>query len=292
MDDKYTFLRIVEQTSTSSVYEVMCKSTKRHLSIRRFYAPVDGCVQEWKQAFYSIMSQLARVQHTNVSQIIEADIDADGAYMITDYASCSKLHIKYSGGMQIEDFQTFVSHGLCALSALHEKQLIHGRIGYDSFELQHLREGHENFLLKDYGIRKIAPFTEGKKRTNEMPSNPVFSAPEHFENGFLDEKTDLYMFGQLCYVMLAGFHPIAGKTVAQAREMHLNHSYPMLSDYLSNIPSAIVNWIERLTQPNAEDRPESAEAALIQFYQIAPKPVETTEVRTHSSALQKVTLAS
>lgn len=273
MDDKYIFLQIIEQTHTSTAYEVMCKKTKRHLSIRRFVMPTDDSRGEWVEAFFSIMTQLARVQHHHVSCLIEADIDEDGAYLITDYTPTSKLYKKFASGMGIEMFKTFVSHGLCALSALHEKSLIHGRLSYSSFELQHNKDKSEDFILKDFGVRRIEPFTKKRKRTNEVPTNLVFASPEHFAHESLDAQTDLYMFGQLCYVLLAGFHPIAGLPVKQAEQMHSKHSYPRLDAYFPDFPTEIVDWIESLTQPKKSLRPASAEEALLKFYEIAPKPV-------------------
>lgn len=262
MDQRFEFLRLIGKGSTGGVYEAVCKQTKRKFAIRRFYSDDGEYRKGWEDEFLSIMEHLAEINHPNVVPVIEAALDEDGAYMISEYFPSALLSEKFPDKMDIDSFLLFAEQGISALGALHSVGVVHGRLGYDSFIISRLPNGHMKFVLKDYGLRRIAPMIQGIDPSTRLPTDPVFIAPELFSTGIVEPQTDLYMFGQLCYILLAGYHPMAGKDIDTVAIMHFEHSYKNLYEQDPNIPGAISKWVDYLTQPDAENRPESAVDAL------------------------------
>ena len=95
------------------------------------------------------MNQLSAVNHPNVVPVIEAKLDEDGAYMVTEYHPTQKLVEAFPEGMDIETFLVFVDHSLGAFRALHDAEIVHGRLSYDSFLISFLPDNHFKFTLKD-----------------------------------------------------------------------------------------------------------------------------------------------
>ena len=108
----------------------------------------------------------------------------------------------------------------------------------------------------------MAPLIQGHDPAGQLPTNPIFIAPELFETGIVDERTDLYMLGQLYYILLTGCHPISGKDVDSAAIMHFNHDYKSVAEQNPEIPRYISDWVDNLTQPEQAKRPASVQDAI------------------------------
>lgn len=290
MDDRFDIVRLIGKGATGGVYEAICKKTGKRYSIRRFYDEDGNYRSGWEDEFLAVMQQLAQINHPNVLPVIEADLDEDGAYLISDYHPTAVLHRKYKLGMPLETFYRFVKDGLSALIALHDANIVHGRIHYASFMVCHSKNNEEFYVLKDYGLRRIAPLIQGIDPADTLPTHPVFITPEHFDDGYIDDRSDLYMFGQLCYFLLLGHHPIAQLSLEEAAEMHLSRNYPAVHHYRSEIPQPISDWVSWLTNVDPNNRPNNAEEAFNHFLSILsskeptptnPKPLSAARVITN-----------
>lgn len=268
MDDRFTFKHLIGKGPTGGVYKAVCKTTGTICTVRRFYPPEGEFKEGWKEEFLEIMQRLSTTQNPHITPIYEASIDEDGAYLISEYNPSLNLSQAYPAGMSMKTFMIFAKDGLSALNSLHAVGIVHGRLGYDSFIISKLANENTKFVLKEFGLRRIASMLQGIDPFELLPSNPVFLAPEHFSTGIVQSQTDLYMFGQLCYLMLAGCHPLAGNTLEDTAAMHAMHNYATVSEIDPDIPQEFSDWVDSLTHPEIDKRPQNAIEAVCQLESI------------------------
>lgn len=265
MQERFEIIKLIGKSVTGGVYEAICKQTGKNYTIRRFFDEFGDYRSGWEEDFLAEMQQLQQIQHPNILSVIESGMDEDGAYVISEHHISTPLHRHYPEGMPLRLFYQFVKEGLYALIALHEAGIVHGRLGYASFHTKNLKNGEHCYLLKDYGLRTIAPYIQGIDPALTLPTYPVFLTPEHFNDQYIDDQTDLYMFGQLCYYLLIGDHPIKDDDLEEAARMHLEKDYPPPKHFRSAIPSCISGWVEWITNVQPSHRPSDCYEALNHF---------------------------
>ena len=97
-----------------------------------------------------------------------------------------------------------------------------------------------NVLSKERGIELKLAFI-APEQTGRMPAEP-------------DSRTDIYSLGILFYLMLCGETPFDGPTPLDVMQNVLNKRIPPVSSKRIDIPEALSNVIQRMTQKKIEER--------------------------------------
>jgi len=288
MSERYEITRLIGKGATGGVYQAEDTTTGETVLVRRFFSN-DGCTDtaHWELQFKEVIEQLSQVNHPNVTPVIEAGFDDDGAFVTTPFAETKAIHKIYDDGMDLDTFFVCARQLLEAIAALHAARLVHGNIGYESFIVK--PGSPPTFILKDYGLRRIAPLIQGRNPIKIHPSSPSIMAPEHFEGDVVDQQTDIYMIGQLLYILICGGHPLAAASIDEARTSHLEHNYPMVHLIEPDIPISISRWIDSLTQPNKSDRYASAYSAIRALEDIRHELAEQEATPQNASPVEDAT---
>ncbi|MBK8039276.1 MAG: serine/threonine protein kinase [Verrucomicrobiaceae bacterium] len=88
------------------------------------------------------------------------------------------------------------------------------------------------FVIADLGNAQALPV-----ETHQLRGSVHFMAPECFEGGRLDERTDLYALGCVFYFALTGRLPVEGELAPQVITAHLQHRVEPLE-------GAVGEWID------------------------------------------------
>ncbi|CAI6335070.1 unnamed protein product [Periconia digitata] len=159
--------------------------------------------------------------------------------------------------------RTFLDFAVGAAECLeilhHGHELVHGEIRGDAFHFSEdgtvrmfnfgsgarafengLTSAGWNILSKERGVEMKLAFI-APEQTGRMPAEP-------------DSRTDLYSLGILFYLMLCGETPFDGPTPLDVMQNVLNKRIPPVSSKRIDIPEALSNVIQRMTQRNIEDR--------------------------------------
>lgn len=136
---------------------------------------------------------------------------------------------------------------LAALSSIHQRGLIHRDIKPSNILVRESGAERWQPLLIDFGIVKDLKATESLTETNRAPGfSPEYGAPElHRSSG--SARSDLYSLGVTMLFALTG----------RALPAKGPNDFEGVS-----VPRALDRVIRRLTDPDPEARPESAEAVL------------------------------
>ncbi len=155
------------------------------------------------------------------------------------------------------------------------------------------------FKLLDFGIAKYcpAPTTQTTDVEGSVMGTVYFMAPEQFERGTLDQRTDLYSLGCSYYHALTGNYPFTADSAAGVMAAHLTHAPGPLAEWRPDLPAAVVDWVLRLMSRLPEDRPDSAAQALALFKlalqppaRPLPKPAVSANPHVSRPVIQPVRL--
>jgi hypothetical protein len=141
----------------------------------------------------------------------------------------------------------------------HERGIVHGDLKPSNLFLT--RNGELRIL--DFGAAQTivkAPTTPGVSKAPATYGTPAYASCEQLEGRGADPSDDLYAFAVICFQLLAGVHPFAGRPATQARNYDVKANRPRgltgdqwrvlqggLSWHRSGRSMPVHAWVRRLT---------------------------------------------
>ncbi|KAF2687868.1 hypothetical protein K458DRAFT_360637 [Lentithecium fluviatile CBS 122367] len=170
--------------------------------------------------------------------------------------------LQFKGGIPLLTFLDFAIGATECLEILHHgHEIVHGEIRGDAFHFAEdgtvkminfgsgarsfengLTSAGWNTLSKELGVEMKLAFI-APEQTGRLPAEP-------------DSRTDIYSLGVLFYSMLCGATPfeLTGATPLDVMQNVLSKRIPPVSSKRMDIPEALSNVIQRMTQKHIEDR--------------------------------------
>lgn len=183
--------------------------------------------------------------------------------------------LKHEGAFSVDDAYAATRDVACALSALHEKGIIHRDVSAGNVVIPHTTSGTIHAWLIDFGIAR--KYQDGLSQDTICAGTNGFASPEQY--GFMqsDARSDIYALGKLLGAMLTGYLPyesayapaLASKTVPsdfrrvveKACAFEPSKRYQNIKQMQSDMDHALLAY-KFHTDSNAETPPaESPDAA-------------------------------
>lgn len=216
----------------------------------------------------------SRLRHRNIVTV-EDFVEEDGQlYLVMEFINGKNLaalekELRARTVVFPADAGTFVAwEVLAALRAAHTARGTEG----ESLDLVHRDVSPSNVLvsysgevkLTDFGIARAAGqqhVTEERAVVGKFAYMPL----EQLRGGIVDGRADLFALGVTLFELLTRVRPFGGSDPNPSYEdffaAQLANNPPRLRDLRDDLPSALVNVIERMIQPNAAKRfPSAADA--------------------------------
>jgi serine/threonine protein kinase len=274
---RYELLEQLGQGGSGVVYKAMDLQLQRPVAIKRLMrSPGAGETHEDAGQLRQEALSLSALQHPNIVTIHDIGTDEDGPYVVMEYLEGQTLEQVVEGApLPLEEFATLVQDTLGGLGAAHARGMLHRDLKPSNIMLVWLPTCEMRFKLLDFGIAKYcpAPTTQTTDVEGSVMGTVYFMAPEQFERGTLDQRTDLYSLGCSYYHALTGNYPFTADSAAGVMAAHLTHAPGPLAEWRTDLPPAVVEWVLRLMSRLPEDRPDSAAQALALFKLALQPPV-------------------
>lgn len=184
-------------------------------------------------------------------------------YKFTKHQSNWQSHTsqrKPNLGVPLLTFLDFAVGATECLEILHHgHQIVHGELRGDAFHFAEsgivkminfgsgarsfengLTSAGWNTLSREVGIELKLAFI-APEQTGRMPAEP-------------DSRTDIYSLGVIFYTMLCGTTPFDGATALDVMQNVISKRIPPVSSQRMDVPEALSQVIQRMTQRNIEDR--------------------------------------
>jgi serine/threonine protein kinase len=125
-------------------------------------------------------------------------------------------------------------------------------------------------LLTDFGVAKAITGTTRKQ--SAVKGKVPYMAPEHLRAESLDGRADLFSLGVVLFEALAGERPYEGPHDPATIMLILKGDHRPLTQLAPDAPPGLCRVIERLLEPDSEDRPQNAAELIEELDEFAPSP--------------------
>ena len=146
-------------------------------------------------------------------------------------------------------------------------------------------DGRGHVYLSDFGLTLEASSSARLTQSGEWIGTVDFMAPEQFEGGHVDGRTDVYALGCLLHAMLSGHPPFRRATVVATLLAHLRDRPPQPSA-TAGVPSSFDGVIARALAKRPSDRYSSAGELVEAAVSAAESAVGGPGVATGSALMQ------
>lgn len=220
----------------------------RELAAVKVLLPNVSADESRKRRFDEEYRSLARISHRNVLRPIEHGEVAGFPYIVTEWLGGKTLgdvvnDVRHSKKeLRFELIRRWFLDCCDGLVAIHSAGLVHRDIKPANILLTDTGRA----VVADLGIAKLLEEGEGLTTTALAPGTFDYMAPEQLRSSSVDARADQYSLGVTFYEIATGRTPKGSWTSAS----NVNRDIPPYFDLL----------LERLLQPNREDRFASMDA--------------------------------
>ncbi len=247
----YRFMRRLGSTEHSGVYLAERESThlKVVLKVLR-QTPEHGEGVGAFDRFLQEYETIADMDHPNIVRIYDLGVSDTHAHIAMEYLDGGDLRLKIENGMQERDAVRFLRQIASALSAVHQKHVLHRDLKPGNIMLR--KDG--SVALIDFGLAKRVRLEVAITDKGEIFGTPYYMSPEQGHGGDVDERSDIYSLGVIFFEMLTGEKPYKGGTAMGIIYKHARAPVPLLPPRLSRFQSLINMMLAK----KPEDRVQTA----------------------------------
>ncbi len=271
-EDRYDIIHLIHKGRAGGVYRAEDTLLHREVAMRRLYSETGSTdISFYKDDFITISQQIAALEHPGITKVLDAGIDSDGAYIISEINEGHSLleMLKARHPFRETEGLEIIAQILEALDYAHQHQFYHGSINLTSISLEQRARGGYRSTITDLGLSHLASFIHGVDCPSSYLADPTMIAPEIHQGSPPSALTDLYSCGHLCYTILIGTHPFINLPREEVYQKNQRDLIPKLTD-ISEISPATSQWVHQLIQAKKSNRTPSIKEA------IATIPITTT----------------
>jgi len=268
MSNRYEIRDQIGKGGLGAVYKAFDTQLQREVAIKRVLSPDQATEEEVKEAARKLIEEaqtLSCLNHPNIVTVFDVGQDEQGGFVVMELLRGETLDETISRGVLTrEDFVEVVYQTMEALIAAQASDVIHRDIKPTNIMVIWQASGKFQLKILDFGLAKFSktPSVQTMDQEESVLGSIFFMAPEQFERGELDARTDLYQMGCVYYNALTGQYPFNGDTAPQVMNAHLQHKVIPLDQIRPDLPPAICQWVMWLINRDIDHRPVDARDAL------------------------------
>ena len=164
---------------------------------------------------------LSRLEHPNVVTIYDyGEMTSGEPYLVLQFVDGGNLReVIRPGGVELERAAQIIRQVSNALTAAHDKGILHRDLKPDNVMLQ-TRDGEERVVVIDFGIAQVQDSVIAPKTVVTATAGTMYyMSPEQLTAGALTPASDTYGLGVIAYELVTGEKPFTPKSPFQLLEM-------------------------------------------------------------------------
>ena len=234
-----------------TVYRGLIESLNREVSIRLIKP--ESINPGRRKRIVEHAQNATKVEHRNVAEIITADEEPEGIYIVSRYVQGESLRERLSKDGRIpqeEALEIGLQVGR-ALRAGHDVEIYHGDLNPRNIILDDSGQA----VVADFGLLKSTEIDrEADSSQSLLMGTPQYMAPEQFDAKPADARTDMYTLGVLLYEMLSGMLPFDGSTPFAIRDAHEKGSPKSITEIDRELNSTVAKLVNKMISREPENR--------------------------------------
>ncbi len=268
MSNRYEILEQIGKGGLGAVYKALDTQLQREVAIKRVLSTEHASEEEVEEAASKLMAEaqtLSSLNHPNIITVFDVGQDEKGGFVVMELLKGETLDETVERGVLTQDdFIEVVYQTMEALIAAQASDVIHRDIKPTNIMVIWQASGKFQLKILDFGLAKFSktPSVQTMDQEESVLGSIFFMAPEQFERGELDARTDLYQMGCVYYNALTGQYPFNGDTAPQVMNAHLQHKVIPLEQVRPDLSPSIAQWVMWLINRDIDHRPADAREAL------------------------------
>ncbi len=268
MSSRYEIREQIGKGGLGAVYKAFDTQLQREVAIKRVLTAGQATDEEVQEAADKLIAEaqtLSSLNHPNIITVFDVGQDDQGGFVVMELLKGETLDETVERGVLTqEDFTEVVYQTMEALIAAQANDVIHRDIKPTNIMVIWQASGKFQTKILDFGLAKFSktPSVQTMDQEESVLGSIFFMAPEQFERGELDARTDLYQMGCVYYNALTGQYPFNGETAPQVMNAHLQHKVVPLDQIRPDLSPSICQWVMWLINRDIEHRPADARDAL------------------------------
>jgi len=274
--ERYVIVERIGTGGTGTVFKALDRyraslpDAEQHVALKVLHVGSESPDQAMKDLARELHSGRA-LSHRNIVRIYELDRDQEIVFFTMELLDGELLRdfidrMRPNPIPRSQAWQIIRQLG-DGLQHAHDRGIVHGDLKPQNLFLT--RNGELRIL--DFGAAQTVvtpPPTHGVSETQATYGTPAYASCEQLEGRAADPSDDLYEFAVICFQLLAGMHPFAGRPATQARNYDVRANRPVgltgdqwrvlqagLSWHRSGRSMPVHAWVRRLTRDVAPGVP-------------------------------------
>ncbi len=259
----YRIVRTLGRGGMSVVYLAEHDWLQRKVALK-VLAPQLAEDERFRERFVRESRLAASLDHPNVIPIYEAGGSGGDLFIAMRYVEGTDLRglLHDGGALEPDRALGILRQVAAALDAAHEQGLVHRDVKPGNVLLAQPRGSGPDVhvYLSDFGLTRRSASDSGVTGTGQFVGTLDYAAPEQFQGGVPDARTDVYSLGCVLFECLTGRPPFQAENDASLMYAHLQLSPPDVTSERPDLPAAIDAVVARAMAKAPADRQESAGA--------------------------------
>lgn len=271
MANRYEIREEIGKGGLGAVYRAFDTQLQRDVAMKRVLTTDQGSAEEVEKAAKNLLAEaqtLSTLNHPNIVTVFDVGQDEKGGFVVMELLKGETLDDTIARGVLTqEDFIEVVAQTTEALIAAQAANVLHRDLKPTNVMVIWQASGRFQTKILDFGLAKLTktPSVQTMDQDDAVMGSIFFMAPEQFERGELDERTDMYAIGCVYYFALTGQYPFRGDTAPQVMNAHLQHRVTALEKLRPDLSPSICQWVMWLINRKMENRPGTARDAIERF---------------------------
>lgn len=247
LESKWTLARLLGAGGVAAVYEAEHRNGKRvAIKILHAHFAHDFGVRE---RFFREAYVANSIGHPAVVQIDDDGVDDDGHPFLVmervDGVTLEQRRLEAGGTLTAEELLPIVAQLLDVLVVAHERGVVHRDLKPENLMLT----GTGAVRVLDFGLARAIELEPDNKLTQPgaILGTPSFMAPEQALGRWelVDERTDLWALGAICFTALTGRAVHIGATAQETMALAGTAHAPALADVLEDVAPELAAFVDR-----------------------------------------------
>jgi serine/threonine protein kinase len=213
----------------------------------------------------------SQLDHENIVSISDFGVTVDGRpYFVMELLRGETLADRLEAGpMSLEEVVAVGVPVVRALAHAHAEGIIHRDVKPENIFLVQRSQGRWGVKVLDFGIARLAT-NDRMTKTGEALGSPMYMSPEACRGDEVDQRSDIYSFGIVLYLMLAGRVPFADENLLKVLQMQVSAPLPLPTSFNADLPPALELILIRALAKDPEERYTTMEEFLFAFEAALP----------------------
>ena len=267
--DEYELINCIATGTHSQVWEVVDRDTSIRYAMKLLLPEAFG--DSGQRAVLRYEAKVAKsLEHPNLIEFFEVQIDREHAYLIMDYFRAPNLRQQMSVDLErTQERLDKLMDAVCAgVGHMHNEGWVHKDLKPENILMD--RHGEVRIIDFALAVRAAGGLSKllGGGKSKSIQGTRSYIAPETIRKGPSTPQTDIYSIGITLYELFTGKTPFKGATPSDLLIKHIKEKPVPPSDVNRNVTTAADQFILRMLSKKPTDRHASMAEVLSEYKSI------------------------